>query len=63
MYVENIDHIKSVWCKYTAETRGAKMHIKFLAQFLIDIGEPFGAKEDQNIWDIAKLASSYKIRV
>lgn len=29
----------------------------------MEIGEPFGAKEDQNIWDVAKLASSYKIRV
>jgi hypothetical protein len=38
------------------------MHIKFLAKFLLDVGEPLGGKKNDNIWDVAKLASSFKIK-
>lgn len=58
MYVENIDDIKTVWCKYTADTKGVKMHIKFLSKFLLDIGQPFGGRPGDNLWDVAKMASA-----
>lgn len=61
-YIENIDQIKTVWCKYSYDRHGAKMHIKFLAKFLIEIGEPLGGGPYDNIWDVSKLASSYKIK-
>lgn len=38
------------------------MHIKYLAKFLIEIGEPLGGGKHDNIWDVSKLASSYKIK-
>ena len=38
------------------------MHTRHLANFLIDVGEPLGGVKDSNIWDVAKLASSFKIK-
>lgn len=37
-YIENIDKIKTVWCKFSSENSGGMMHTKFLARFLLDIG-------------------------
>lgn len=37
------------------------MHVKFLANFLLSIGEPLGGCKYDNIWDVAKLASSFKL--
>lgn len=42
-YIENIDKFRTVWCKFTYEKRGAKMHIRFLAKFLLQLGEPLGS--------------------
>ena len=30
------------------------MHTKFLAKFLLELGEPLGAMKGDNIWDSAK---------
>jgi hypothetical protein len=35
------------------------MHTKYLAKFLKGIGEPLGGGKYDNIWDLAKIASSY----
>lgn len=61
-YVENIDHFCNVWCKYTFDTKGAKMHTKFIARFLLDLGEPLGSQKGDNIWDSAKSAFNFRIR-
>ena len=42
-YIENIDKFRSIWCKFTYEKRGYKMHTKFLAKFLLQLGEPLGS--------------------
>ncbi|CAD8196993.1 unnamed protein product [Paramecium pentaurelia] len=61
-YVENIDKIKTIWCKYSSETQGQTMHYKFLCRFLLDIGKPLGGSKDENLWDVAKIASSFKLK-
>ncbi|CAD8181015.1 unnamed protein product [Paramecium pentaurelia] len=61
-YVEEIDKIKTAWCKYSAETNGQSMHYKFLCRFLLDIGQPLGGGKDDNLWDAAKLASKLNLR-
>ncbi|CAD8200926.1 unnamed protein product [Paramecium octaurelia] len=61
-YVENIDKIKTVWCKYSSETQGQAMNYKFLCKFLLDIGKPLGGGKEENLWDVAKLASSFKLQ-
>ncbi|CAD8187083.1 unnamed protein product [Paramecium octaurelia] len=61
-YVENIDKIKTIWCKYSSETQGQTMHYKFLCKFLLDIGKPLGGGEEENLWDVAKIASSFKLK-
>ncbi|CAD8110743.1 unnamed protein product [Paramecium primaurelia] len=61
-YVENVDKIKTIWCKYSSETQGQAMHYKFLCRFLLDIGKPLGGGNDENLWDVGKLASSFKIQ-
>lgn len=38
------------------------MHYKFLCRFLLDIGKPLGGSEDENLWDVAKIASSFKLK-
>lgn len=37
-YVEHIDHIRNVWCKYSYDTKGKQIHTKYLAKFLLDLG-------------------------
>lgn len=37
------------------------MHTKFLAHFLLELGEPLGCQDGDNIWDAAKIASNFKI--
>ncbi|CAD8111921.1 unnamed protein product [Paramecium sonneborni] len=61
-YVENVDKIKTIWCKYSSETQGQAMHYKFLCRFLLDIGKPLGGGIDENLWDVGKLASSFQIQ-
>ncbi|CAD8191236.1 unnamed protein product [Paramecium pentaurelia] len=61
-YVEEIDKIKTAWCKYSAETNGQSMHYKFLCRFLLDIGQPLGGGKDDNLWDVAKLSSKLNLR-
>ncbi|CAD8054705.1 unnamed protein product [Paramecium primaurelia] len=61
-YVENVDKIKTVWCKYSSETQGQAMNYKFLCKFLLDIGKPLGGSKEENLWDVAKLASSFKLK-
>ncbi|CAD8104211.1 unnamed protein product [Paramecium primaurelia] len=61
-YVENVDKIKTIWCKYSSETQGQAMHYKFLCRFLMDIGKPLGGGKDENLWDVGKLASSFKLQ-
>lgn len=38
------------------------MHTRFIARFLLDLGEPLGALSGDNIWDAAKSASNFRIR-
>ena len=38
------------------------MHTRFIARFLLDLGEPLGALNGDNIWDTAKSASNFRIR-
>ncbi|CAD8094810.1 unnamed protein product [Paramecium sonneborni] len=61
-FVENIDHFCNVWCKYTYDTKGTKMHTRFIARFLLDLKEPLGALQGDNVWDAAKSASNFRIR-
>ena len=42
-YVEHIDKFRTVWCKYSYDTRGVKMHTKYLANFLLELGDPLGS--------------------
>lgn len=42
-YIESIDKFRTVWCKFSYEKRGTKMHTKFLAKFLLQLGEPLGS--------------------
>lgn len=58
-YIENIDKFRNVWCKFSFEKKGVKMHTKFLAKFLLLLGEPLGSQDGDNIWDAAKNASSF----
>ena len=51
-----------MWCKFTYDTKGMKMHTKHLARFLIEIGPPLGSLEGDNIWDAAKIASNFKLK-
>ncbi|CAD8111377.1 unnamed protein product [Paramecium primaurelia] len=61
-YVENVDNIKTIWCKYTTQTQGQTMHYKFLGKFLMDIGLPLGVDQDSNLWDACKLSSKFKLQ-
>ncbi|CAD8124288.1 unnamed protein product [Paramecium sonneborni] len=61
-YIENIDPFRTTWCKYSTETKGAQMHSKHLAHFLLELGPPLGSANDDNIWDAAKSASNFKIK-
>lgn len=61
-YIENIDYFRTVWCKYSYDTKGVKMHTKFIAKFLRELGSPFGCQVGDNIWDCAKSASSFKLK-
>ncbi|CAK68274.1 unnamed protein product (macronuclear) [Paramecium tetraurelia] len=61
-YVENVDDIKTIWCKYTTQTQGKTMHYKFLGKFLMDIGLPLGVDQDSNLWDACKLSSKFKLQ-
>lgn len=38
------------------------MQYKYLCRFLLDIGKPLGGDEEENLWDVAKIASSFKIK-
>ena len=38
------------------------MHTRHLANFLLDLGEPLGGLEGDNIWDAAKSVSNFRIR-
>lgn len=38
------------------------MHTRFIARFLLDLKEPLGALNGDNIWDAAKSASNFRIR-
>jgi hypothetical protein len=38
------------------------MHTKFLAHFLLELGEPLGCQKGDNIWDAAKNASNFHIK-
>jgi hypothetical protein len=38
------------------------MHTKFLANFLLDLGEPLGSLKGDNIWDAARSASNFHIK-
>ncbi|CAD8119651.1 unnamed protein product [Paramecium sonneborni] len=61
-YIENIDPFRTTWCKYSTETKGAQMHSKHLAHFLLELGPPLGSAIHDNIWDAAKNASNFKIK-
>ncbi|CAD8114498.1 unnamed protein product [Paramecium sonneborni] len=61
-YVEQIDKIKTTWCKYSADNNGQSMHYKFLCRFLLDISQPLGGEKEDNLWDAAKLASKLNLR-
>ncbi|CAD8081174.1 unnamed protein product [Paramecium primaurelia] len=61
-YIENIDSFRTVWCKYSSETKGKQMHSKHLAKFLLELGPPLGSPIGDNIWDAAQSASNFKIR-
>jgi hypothetical protein len=37
------------------------MHTKFLAHFLLELGEPLGCPVGDNIWDASKIASNFQI--
>ena len=38
------------------------MHTKYLAHFLLELGEPFGAQSGDNVWDAAKTASGFQLK-
>jgi hypothetical protein len=38
------------------------MHTKFLAHFLLEVGEPLGSSKGDNIWDAARSASNFHIK-
>ncbi|CAK57129.1 unnamed protein product (macronuclear) [Paramecium tetraurelia] len=61
-YIENIDPFRTTWCKYSTETKGAQMHSRYLAHFLLELGPPLGSAPGDNIWDAAKSASNFKIK-
>jgi hypothetical protein len=37
------------------------MHTKFLAHFLLELGEPLGCPKGGNVWDSARNASNFDI--
>ena len=37
------------------------MHSKFLSHFLIELGKPLGANQDDSVWESAKIAAKFKI--
>ncbi|CAD8123254.1 unnamed protein product [Paramecium sonneborni] len=61
VYIESIDKIKTVWCKYSYQKHGKAMHYLQICKFLLEIGQPFTHVKD-NIWDAARLAGYLKIR-
>ena len=62
IYIENIDKFRTLWSKYSFETNGRKMHTKYLARFLLELGSPFGCEKGDNIWDSAKNASNFRLK-
>ncbi|CAD8190379.1 unnamed protein product [Paramecium pentaurelia] len=61
-YVETIDTFRNLWCKYSEEFQGTKIQTKYLAHFLLELGEPLGAQKGDNIWDAAKHASEFELK-
>ncbi|CAK80287.1 unnamed protein product (macronuclear) [Paramecium tetraurelia] len=61
-FVENIDHFCNCWCRYTYDTKGLKMHTRYIGRFLLDLNQPLGAQKGDNIWDAAKDAFNFRIR-
>ncbi|CAD8075491.1 unnamed protein product [Paramecium primaurelia] len=61
-FVENIDHFCNCWCRYTYDTKGLKMHTRYIGRFLLDLNQPLGAQKGDNIWDAAKDAFHFRIR-
>ncbi|CAD8081899.1 unnamed protein product [Paramecium sonneborni] len=61
-FVENIDHFCNCWCRYTYDTKGQKMHTRYIGRFLLDLNQPLGAQKGDNIWDAAKDAFHFRIR-
>ncbi|CAD8187842.1 unnamed protein product [Paramecium octaurelia] len=61
-YVETIDTFRNLWCKYSEEFYGTKIQTKYLAHFLLELGEPLGARRGDNIWDAAKHASEFELK-
>ncbi|CAD8110423.1 unnamed protein product [Paramecium primaurelia] len=61
VYIESIDKIKTVWCKYSCKRHGKAIHYLQICKFLLEIGQPFTHYKD-NIWDAARLAGYLKIR-
>jgi hypothetical protein len=61
-YIENIDKFRNIWCKYSFEMKGTKMHTKYLAKFLLELGPPLGSHSGDNVWDAAKNASHFEIK-
>ena len=61
-YIEQIDKFRTVWCKYSTETEGKKMHCRNIANFLIDLGQPLGTYPFDNIWDAVKIVTNFKIK-
>ncbi|CAK66104.1 unnamed protein product (macronuclear) [Paramecium tetraurelia] len=61
VYIESIDKIKTVWCKYSYQRHGKAIHYLQICKFLLEIGQPFTHVKD-NIWDAARFAGYLKIR-
>lgn len=61
-YIENIDKFRNIWCKYSEEFKGTKMHSKFICHFLLDLGEPLGSLKGDNIWDAAKHVTNFSLK-
>ena len=38
------------------------MHIRFIANFLLEIDEPLGNNREDNIWDAARKAVSFRLK-
>lgn len=38
------------------------MPLRYLAKFLVDLGEPLGSQAGDNVWDTAKNSSNFNLR-